>query len=227
MALGVLPRNETPLRSNDDQRHLAAVLRLAGCRWSEGIARALLDEAGSLGAVLAFSEARLARFGVSSRVSGKLAILKAAHTAALRRVEGDRPLIDNLDATLNYLHATMAHSPNEVFRVLFLDIRHRLIRDEVVAVGTVSRCQIYSRELVFRAFELAACGLVLVHNHPSGALEPSYEDIALTAQLVTTTSALDILIDDHLIVGRGGYFSFRSAGLISRRPAHLEPQPPF
>ena len=65
-----------------------------------------------------------------------------------------------------------------------------------------------------RALELDAAGLILVHNHPSGDPEASRSDRALTVKLVQAAQALDLVVHDHLIVARGGVFSFREAGLM-------------
>ena len=211
----------------NDVNHLEAVLRLGGCAdRSAACARVLLDEAGSLGAALAFSEARLTRLGVAGGVARNLAVLRSAQVAALRRDLQERPWIQGLDALLDYLHATMAHLSYEAFRVVFLDNRRRLIRDEVVHRGTLNSCSAHPREIFFRAIELAARYLVLVHNHPTGALEPSREDLAITNRLVAAGDAMDVGIDDHVIICRSGYFSFREAGLLRRFPSGLEPLPP-
>lgn len=217
MTLAIAGADAASLRS-DDYQHLMAVLRLAGCgRRTRLVARALLDEGGSLGGVMTLSDGRLARMGVHASVIDNLSVLRSAHLTALRRMAFERPLINGLDSALNYLHAAMAHLSHEVFRVLFLDSRHQLIRDEVMGSGTANRCAIYPREVLVRAVDLAACHLVLVHNHPSGALEPSTDDIKMTERLVRAAEVIEVGIDDHLIIGRGGHFSFRSAGLITNR----------
>ena len=209
-------------RLDDDRNHLRSVLTLVGGgERSADYAFRMIDEAGSLGAAVSMSAAQLDRLEVPLSVARKLSVLKAAHSAALRRIAAERPLIDGCGAALDYLHATMAHLPHEVFRVLFLDCRRRLIRDDVMGSGTVTRCSVYPREVVVRALQLSASHLVLVHNHPSGALEPSRDDIVMTKSLTAAAIALDICVDEHLIIGRGGYFSFRDAGLISAEAVDL------
>ena len=202
-------------RLDDDRNHLRSVLMLVGGGERSGdYASRMIDEAGSLGGAVSMSAAQLYRLEVPLSVACNLSVLKAAHTAALRRIAAERPLIDGCGAALDYLHATMAHLPHEVFRVLFLDRRRRLIRDEVMASGTVTRCSVYLREVVGRALQLASSHLVLVHNHPSGCLEPSWEDRMLTKRLTEAAAAVEIYVDEHLIIGRGGHFSFRNAGMI-------------
>jgi DNA repair protein RadC len=75
----------------------------------------------------------------------------------------------------------MAHEAIEAFRVLFLDKKNRLLRDEVLQSGTVDHTPVYPREVVKRALELGASAMILVHNHPSGDPTPSLADIEMTA----------------------------------------------
>ncbi len=108
----------------------------------------------------------------------------------------------------------MAHRRQEQFRVLYLDKKNRLLRDEFVADGTIDHAPVYPREVVRRALEAAASAMVLVHNHPSGDPEPSEADIAMTRKVVDAARVFDILVYDHLVVGREGTASFRQLGLI-------------
>lgn len=124
------------------------------------------------------------------------------------------PLLSNWDALTDYLTASMAHEPQELFRVLFLDTRNRLIADEVLGRGTVNHTPVYPREVVKRALELCATALILVHNHPSGDPTPSREDVPMTNELRNADEALSIVIHDHIIVGRGKLVNFRSQGLL-------------
>ena len=205
-----------------DLYHLRSILMLAGGKArSNEYALKMIDEGGSLGGAVALSEAQLERLEVPSRIVHRLSVLKSAHIAALRRIVTTQPLIDGSSSALDYLHATMAHLPREVFRVLFLDCHRQLIRDEVVGGGTVTHCSVYTREIVVRALQLSASYLVLVHNHPSGVLEPSRADIVMTNTITTAAAALDIGVDDHLIIGRGGHFSFKAAGLIEREAVEV------
>jgi DNA repair protein RadC len=89
-----------------------------------------------------------------------------------------------------------------------------LIADEVQGVGTVDHAPVYPREIIRRALELSATALILVHNHPSGDPSPSTADIAMTMQIVQLAKALNIVIHDHLVIGRDGHSSFRALKLI-------------
>jgi DNA repair protein RadC len=125
-----------------------------------------------------------------------------------------RPLLGSWDKVIQYCKAAMAYEPREQFRILFLDKRNRLVADEVQGSGTVDHTPVYVREVLKRALELSACAIVLVHNHPSGDPTPSRADIEMTKEIIAAAAKLDIAVHDHLIVGRDGHISLRSAGLV-------------
>lgn len=77
-------------------------------------------------------------------------------------------MITSWTALLAYVRVAMAEEPREQFRALFLDKRNRLLRDELVAHGTIDHAPVYPREVVRRALEVSASAIILVHNHPSG-----------------------------------------------------------
>jgi len=88
------------------------------------------------------------------------------------------------------------------------------VADEVQQQGTVDHTPVYIREIVRRALELSATGVVLVHNHPSGDPTPSRPDIAMTREIVAAAKPLGITVHDHLIVGRHGHTSLKAEGLM-------------
>ena len=108
----------------------------------------------------------------------------------------------------------MAFDDIERFRVLFLDKKNQLIADEVQQEGTVDHTPVYPREVVKRALELGATAIVLVHNHPSGDPTPSLADIDMTRKVLDAGQRLNVVVHDHIIVGRKGHFGFRANGLI-------------
>ncbi|HEV7267694.1 MAG TPA: DNA repair protein RadC [Falsiroseomonas sp.] len=179
------------------------------------VAKALIARFGSLGAVLA---ARPDQLQEVERVGpGAAATIKAAQAAALHLLRAEvreQPVLSNWDRLLGYLTAAIAREPIEQFRVLYLDARNRLIADEAQAKGTVNHTPVYPREVVKRALELGATGLILVHNHPSGDPSPSRADIEMTAEVKTAAHALGMLLHDHLIIGNGRHLSFRREGLL-------------
>lgn len=124
------------------------------------------------------------------------------------------PVIAGSAALMDYLRADLAHSSIERVRVLHLNCRNMLIRDELVGRGRVDRAAVPVRRIVARALELGASGLILVHNHPSGDPAPSREDVETTNLLVAAARPLGIDVHDHVIVGAAGCASLRARGLM-------------
>jgi DNA repair protein RadC len=116
--------------------------------------------------------------------------------------------------TRDYLQAQLRDRKNEVFCVLFLDNRHRVLEFEELFQGTLNGTAVYPREIVKRALRHNAAAVILVHNHPSGVAEPSRADELLTNRLKEALSLVDIRLLDHLVVGDGETVSFSERGLI-------------
>ncbi len=133
---------------------------------------------------------------------------------SLREQILERPVIGSWTALLDYLQAAMQHETAEHFRLLFLDRKNILIRDEVQSRGTVDHTPLYPREVVKRALELGASALIMVHNHPSGDPTPSQADIDMTRQVVAALSQVNITVHDHIIVGRNRHTSFKTQKLM-------------
>ncbi|WP_336279264.1 RadC family protein [Bartonella sp. CB175] len=125
-----------------------------------------------------------------------------------------RDIFSSWDKVLAYCKAVMAHETREQFRILFLDKKNGLLADEVQQTGTIDHTPVYPREVISRALQLSASGLILVHNHPSGESTPSQADISMTYRLKDAANALGIVIHDHLIIGRNNYTSFKALKLI-------------
>ena len=103
---------------------------------------------------------------------------------------------------------------DEQFRLVYLNTRNQVIRDEVLQEGTVDQTVVYPRKVLERAIQLKATALIMVHNHPSGSVLPSLEDKELTRTLVQAAHNLQIKIHDHLIIGRDDHFSFLENNLL-------------
>ncbi len=178
-------------------------------------AKALLKEFGDLPTLLAADPAEVMRVpGVGPAAAAALKFVEACATRSLQRAALARPAFANLDAVVNYLHASLAHGGTEEFRVLFLNNRNMIIADECCGEGTVNQAPVYPREVVKRALELQATALILVHNHPSGDPAPSQDDIRMTRAIADGARLFGIAVHDHLVIGRQGHTSFRAQGLL-------------
>ncbi|MFN7001071.1 RadC family protein [Elioraea tepidiphila] len=179
------------------------------------LAKALINRFGSFAGVLAApQQALLDTRGLGPHSVAALKLVQAAAIRMSRAEVMDRPVLNNWDRLIDYLHAVMAREKIEQFRVLFLDAKNRLIADEAQARGTVNHTPVYPREVVKRALELHATALILVHNHPSGDPTPSRADIEMTREIRQAAAVLSITLHDHLIVGNGRFLSFRQEGLL-------------
>ncbi len=103
----------------------------------------------------------------------------------------------------------LARLKKEHLRGLYLDTRNKLIRDEVIAIGTLNQSLSHPREVFHPAIESNAAAIILVHNHPSGDPSPSKDDIELTRQIYQASKILGIDILDHVIIGNERYFSLK------------------
>jgi DNA repair protein RadC len=178
------------------------------------IARRLLDEFGGLGPLLSADPETLAHAKVSEAAIGALLIARAAALRLLKSDVKDRPILGSWQALSDYLHAAMAHRATESARVLHLNAKNALIRDERISEGSVDQAAIHVREVVRRAIELQSSAIILVHNHPSGDPSPSKQNIAITREIVAACRPLAISVHDHVIVGNKGQASLRAMGLM-------------
>lgn len=184
-------------------------------RDTKPLAKELLKEFGGIGGLLTADPEALLR--VSGMGETSAAALKIAQAAALRLVKSDvreQPVLSGWQALLDYLRADMAHMTVERVRVLHLNSRNMLIRDENMGDGSVDQAAIYVREVIRRAIDLGSASLILVHNHPSGDPAPSQQDIYTTRNIIEAGKRLGIAVHDHIIIGRNGHSSMRSMGLI-------------
>lgn len=117
----------------------------------------------------------------------------------------------------NFAILQLAERKAEVFAVMFLDTRHRLIEWREMFFGTIDGATVYAREVVRAVLEVNAAAVIFVHNHPSGDPSPSPQDVAVTEALIQAGEVLEIPVNDHIIVGQGSYVSMYREGLAFRR----------
>jgi DNA repair protein RadC len=179
------------------------------------LAKKLLDRFGSFASVIAASPADLKT--VQGCGDAAVVALKICQQSAIRLLKSDvidQPILGKWDEVMDYCRAVMEREKIEQFRILFLDHKNRLIRDEMQQQGTINHTPVYPREVVKRALELHAAAIIIAHNHPSGDPAPSQPDIGMTQKVKQALAAVDIALHDHVIVGKSTYTSFRSRGLL-------------
>lgn len=184
-------------------------------RDTKPLAKALLLEFGGIGGLFSADAEALMRVPGMGETS--VAAVKIVQAAALRLLRAEvtaKPVLASWQALLDYLHADMAHRSIERVRVLHLNTRNMLIRDEVMSEGSVDEAALYVREVIRRAIDLGSASIILVHNHPSGDSAPSRADIDITRKVAEAGKRLNIALHDHIIIGATGHSSLRAMGLL-------------
>lgn len=193
----------------------ARVFALFDRERSSALATRAIREGGSLSAAMAMRPGRLR--SLFHDIVGAADFVLLIRELLLKLLELDvagRDPLREPEALRAYLFANMAFDDVERCYAAFLDQRNGVIACEVMSEGTAGEVPVYPREILRRALELGASGLILAHNHPSGALEPSPEDLRSTRDIAQTAKGLGIRLLDHIIVTKAGFSSFRSLGLV-------------
>ncbi len=179
-------------------------------------ARAARKHFGSLAAVLEAPDRELLKIrGIGPN---NIFALKFIHEVARKflrcRLEG-KNYIKAASDMAEYLWHSLSFKDKEVFVVAFLDAAHGIIKIEELFKGTLTASVVYPREVIKKALDYQAAALIFAHNHPSGSIEPSRADHAVTKRLFLGARLLDIQVLDHIIIGGpGSYLSFAEEGWI-------------
>ncbi len=200
-----------------DAELLAVMLRCGtGGRNAVELAQAHILEFGSLRELLTAEWARWSgkKKGVGvARYATLQAGLELARRHLLEPMKTSSALAAP-DATRKFLLAQLRNRPYEVFCVVYLNNRHRLIAFEELFRGTTDSAPVHIKEVLRQTIAHNATGVILAHNHPSGVTEPSQADESITRRLRDALALMDVRVLDHLIVGDGGCFSFSEHGLL-------------
>jgi DNA repair protein RadC len=142
-----------------------------------------------------------------------VAVLELARRAMAEQLK-ERTVFADPNTIKHYLKLHLAARSYEVFAVIFLDAQNRLLAMEEMFRGTLTQTSVYPREVVVRALHHQASAAVLAHNHPSGQVEPSRADEALTKTLKAALALVDVRVIDHIIVAPGQALSMAERGLL-------------
>ncbi len=184
-------------------------------RDTKPLAKQLINVFGSFAEVLAAPPERLQEIkGLGQSTITDFQIVKASAEALVSGEVREKPLLGSWSSVIDYCRAAMAFEDKEQFRILFLDKKNKLIKDEVQQVGTVDHTPVYPREVVKRALELSATAIILIHNHPSGDPTPSQADIEMTKTINEIASSLGITVHDHIIIAKDGHASLKGLKLF-------------
>lgn len=147
------------------------------------------------------------------RPADAVEVLTAAQQLLAVQVRGSDVLSSPIVAK-EFLRTRLGHLPHEVFAVLHLDSQNRVLDYVEMFRGTVTQTSVYPREVVRDALSHNSCALLLVHNHPSGAAEPSRADEALTQTIKAAAALVDVRVLDHFIVTGRSVRSMAEMGLV-------------
>lgn len=161
----------------------------------------LLNAAGGLRQLIEMEEGGLIALGCSPVEAQRIRAIReigARFVAAeISRGKG----ISSAEEAAEYLQLKLRHLEHEVFGILWLDQRHRIISWEEMFQGTLNEAAVYPREVVKSALAHNAAACIMAHNHPSGVAEPSRADVEITERLQEALGLLEIRLLDHIIVG--------------------------
>lgn len=179
------------------------------------LAHDLLDHFGGLNRLFTATQTEFSAF--HGMGPAKYAQVQAVLEMARRALGEEMARGDTLNspkAMRDWLRLKLAGLPHEVFMTVFLDTQNRVLAIEELFRGTLMQTSVYPREVVKRALEHNAAGVVLAHNHPSGVAEPSQADRWITDQLKVALGLVDVKVIDHFIVAGSRGLSFAERGWL-------------
>ena len=179
------------------------------------LAQNLLDHFGGIHGLLRAQADDMKRVkGLGPAKRAELAAVVELARRALAQEMTQKPVLSTPALVKQFLKLQLGGRAHEVFAVMFLDAQSRLIKLEEMFHGTLTQTSVYPREVVKRAIALNASAVILAHNHPSGAADPSKADEALTQTLTQALKLIDVRVLDHVIVGEAEALSFAERGLL-------------
>ncbi len=179
------------------------------------LARELLNHYKTLDNVLDAPIEELTRFkGLKEKSALPLKVVKEVARRYLKAKALKTEYLRSPEDVYSYLKYEMQNLAREVLKVVFLDVKSKILGIETLFEGTITESAVYPREIFAKALENRAVSLILVHNHPSGDPTPSKEDLKLTKNLMLAGHLLHCKIIDHIIIGKNEYFSMAEKGII-------------
>jgi len=199
--------------SLSDAELLAVMLR-TGVRGRSAVdlGRELLARFGGLGGLLASDLSGVKGLGPAKRAQLEAAQELARRSLGARLREG--AALTSPGAVRDYLKLALGAREHEVFVCLWLDAQHRAIACEEMFRGTLTQTSVYPREVVKSALRANAAAVILAHNHPSGAAQPSRADELLTRNLREALALVEVKLLDHFVVAGSQAISFAERGLL-------------
>jgi len=197
---------------------LLAILLRTGSRTQSAVdlAKTLLSQFGDLHQL---SQLDFRNFSQLKGIGTTKAVTLATSFEMARRLAAlpvsQKIKITSPETVFQKYGALLGHMKKELFMVLLLNSANVLLRDMRISEGTLNASLVHPREVFQPAILEPAAAILLLHNHPSGEIQPSREDKNITRRLIESGKLLDIPVLDHIIISSEGYFSFKEEGLLN------------
>ncbi len=196
---------------------LALLLRSGFSNYSSlDIADDLLSTHGSLNRLLHLEISELCQHrGI--KIAKALELLACTELASRMMSEEleESDVISSPQLLVNWLRLKFGFENQEQFIVVFLNVKNKVCYHEVISKGGLDSASVHPREVFKQAIRLSCAKIICVHNHPSGDVEPSPTDMAVTKSLLEAARVLKIDLLDHIIIGSSRHFSFKDNGLLN------------
>lgn len=184
------------------------------------LAKKLLQNFASFANVITAPDCRLRE--VDGIKDSSVMVLKLVKVAAQRLcwqnlASDDLPVLLNVDNLIDYCRSAIAYAEVEELHVLYLDAKLHIIGNELIQRGGVSSVNASPREIVKKAINQNAAGIIMVHNHPSGSPKPSENDLSLTLKIGQACQLMGIQLQEHIIITKSDYFSFLEHHLLTEK----------
>jgi len=160
--------------------------------------------------------------GIGPKNALGIRLVKAVAERYFKKKLLHKDVISNSKQLFDYLYHRLRDKPREYFQIIFLDAKNRVVATETHSRGTLTASSVYPREVVHAALRHAAAALIFAHNHPSGDVNPSADDVAITRRLVFAGKVMGIAVHEHIIIGGNDYFSFADQGYIARMARQVD-----
>jgi len=182
---------------------------------TKSLAKELINHFSSIANLLCSDPKVLQDLKVTSSTIILFKAIKEISSRLLREsIDPKSPIISSWKTLLDYCKISMGHLKTEQFRILYLNKKNSIIKEEILASGTIDHVYIYPREIVKNALFLDASAIILIHNHPSGKNEPSGGDIEVTKEMIRVCEPIGIKVHDHVIITSTSHYSFKAHGII-------------
>ena len=203
-----------------DTELLAILLRTGtGGHSAVDTARELIRAAGGLAKLAEMNYHDITNLKIKG-IGNTKAVTIAAAIQLGRRIQSDSAqtgdqIINSAEVVARIFGPRLRDLKKEIFMVVMLASNNKLLKSSVISEGVLNASVVTPREVFREALLATAAAVILIHNHPSGNLEPSQEDIRITRQMVSSGSAMNIPVLDHVIIGGAGYTSLADRGLLT------------